>query len=129
MDKNESAAQQLGGHLEVFIYRVPKKNHDAITQNLKKFVPWFDKNGVKIEYYQFGNDVAMEGFESMEKVLSVSGDEEIWMELQYFRDLQHSKDLYAKMMQDKDLEPLGKEFMSLITQGKSLVTGGFNRLK
>jgi uncharacterized protein YbaA (DUF1428 family) len=121
--------EQLGGHLEAFIYRVPKKNHDAIAQNLKKFVPWFDKNGVKVEYYQFGNDVAMEGFESMEKALAVSGDEEIWMELQYFRDLQHSKDLYAKMMQDKDLEPLGKEFMSLITQGKSLVTGGFNRLK
>ena len=128
MNKTESATQEVGGHLEAFFYRVPKKNHDAIVQNLKKFVPWFEKNGVRIEYYKFGNSETMEGFESIDKTLSIAEDEEIWMELQYFRDLKHSKDLYAKMMQDKELEPLGKEFMSLITKGKSLVTGGFNRL-
>jgi uncharacterized protein YbaA (DUF1428 family) len=70
----------------------------------------------------------MEAMESIARTLSVGGDEDIWMELQYFRDHSHCKDVYAKMMHDKSLEPLGKEFFSLITQGKSLVTGGFSRL-
>jgi uncharacterized protein YbaA (DUF1428 family) len=129
MDKNESALKTTGSHLEVFLYRVPKKNRDAVEKNLKKFIPWFEKNGVRIEYYQLGNSETMEGMENIAKTLSTYEDEDIWMELQYFRDYKHCKEIYAKMMQDKSLEPLGNEFFGLITQGKSLVTGGFNRLE
>jgi len=130
MNKTESATQELGSHLEAFFYRVPKKNHDAVVMNLKKFVPWFKENGVRIEYYQFaGSQTAMEGFESVDKTLSVAEDEDIWVELQYYRDRKHCEDIFAKMMQDKSLEPLGKEFFGLVSQGKSLVTGGFSRLR
>lgn len=129
MNKNESATQEIGNHLEIFLYRVPEKNHDAIVTNLKKFIPWFETNGVRIEYYQFGNSETMEGVESIAKTLSVAEDEELWMEVQYFRDYKHCKDIYAKMMQDKTLEPLGNEFFGLVTQGKSLITGGFSRLQ
>lgn len=129
MNNSGSAKTESANHLEAFIYRVPKKNHDAIVKNLKKFMPWFEENGVGLEYYQFGNSEAMEGMESMIKTLSVAEDEEIWMELQYFRDMQHCKEIYAKMMQDKKVEPLGTEFFGLITQGKSVVTGGFSRLR
>jgi uncharacterized protein YbaA (DUF1428 family) len=129
MSKNESTTQEIGNHLEVFLYRVPKKNHDAITENLKKFVPWFKKNGVRIEYYQLGDSKPMEGMDSVATTLSASEDEDIWMELQYFKDRKHCEDVYAKMMQDKSIEPLGNEFFGLITQGKSMVMGGFGRLK
>jgi uncharacterized protein YbaA (DUF1428 family) len=130
MKKTESALEtESGSHLEVFLYRAPKKNHDAIEQNLKRFVPWFKKNGVRIEYYQFGNSETMEGMESIAKTLSAAEDEDIWIELQYFRDRKHCEDAYAKMMRDTSLKPLGDEFFGLITQGKSMVTGGFNRLK
>jgi uncharacterized protein YbaA (DUF1428 family) len=97
---------------------------------LKKFIPWFEKNGVGIEYYHFaGSQITMEGFESVAKTLSAAEDEDIWVELQYYRDRKHCEDTFAKMMQDKSLEPLGKEFFDLITQGKSLVTSGFSRLR
>lgn len=126
MTKTES---QVESHIEVFLYRVPKSNRDALEKNLKKFVPWFNQNGVKIEYYKFANSETMEGMESIAKSLSAAEDEDVWMELQYFRDYDHCKDIYAKMMQDKSIEPLGNEFFGLITKGKSLVTGGFGRLK
>ncbi len=130
MNKTESATQEIESHLETFFYRVPKKNHDVVVENLKKFVPWFKENGVRIEYYQFtGSQTAMEGFESVDKTLSAGDDEDIWVELQYYRDRKHCEDTFAKMMQDKSLEPLGKEFFGLVTQGKSLVTGGFSRLR
>lgn len=126
MTKTES---QVENHIEVFLYIVPKSNRDALEKNLKKFVPWFNQNGVKIEYYKFANSETMEGMESIVKTLSAAEDEDVWMELQYFRDYDHCKDIYAKMMQDKSIEPLGNEFFGLITKGKSLVTGGFGRLK
>jgi uncharacterized protein YbaA (DUF1428 family) len=130
MNKSESALNaQAGKHLEAFIYRVPKKNHDAVVKNLKKFIPWFEKEGVGLEYFRFGEGEIMESMESLAKTLSVSDDEEIWMELQYFRDLQHCKEVYARMMQDKEMEPAGTEFFGLIAQGKPLVSGGFSRLE
>lgn len=130
MEKTESALEtEFAGHLEVFLYRVPKKNHDAIEQNLRKFVPWFKKNGIRLEYYQLSNSQTMEGMESIDKALSASEDEDIWMEIQHFKDRKHCKDIYAKMMQDASLKSLGDEFLGLITQGKSLITGGFNQLK
>ena len=140
MNKTDSATiLENGSYLAAFLYRVPKKNHDAITQNLKKFIPWFENNGVRIEYYQLADRetqeevdsakaAGMEGMESIAKTLAAE-DEDIWMELQYFRDHSHCKDVYTKMMKDKSIEPLGNEFFSLITQGKKLITGGFNRLR
>jgi uncharacterized protein YbaA (DUF1428 family) len=126
---NETAKLENIGHLETFIYRVPKRNHDAIVENLKKFMPWFKENGVRLEYYQFVSSESMGGMESIVKTLSAAEDEEIWIELQYFTDQKHRGEVYAKMMQDKTLEPLGAEFFGLITQGKSIVTGGFDRLR
>ena len=130
---------ETGSYLTAYLYRVPKKNHDVITQNLKKFIPWFEKNGVRLEYYNLAgretqevvdssNAAGMEGMESIAKTLAAE-DEDIWMELQYFRDHSHCKEVYAKMMTDKSLEPLLNEFFGLITQGRGLITGGFNRLR
>jgi uncharacterized protein YbaA (DUF1428 family) len=131
MSKTESATKETGSHLEVVFYRAPKKNHDAIAKNLKKFVPWFEKAGARIEYFQFTESKLMEGMpmQGIDKALSASSDEELWVELQYYRDGRHRDDTYAKMMQDKSLESLGNEFFGLITKDSGLVTGSFSRLK
>jgi uncharacterized protein YbaA (DUF1428 family) len=136
--------EETGNYLQHFIYRVPKKNHDAIVQNLKQFVPWFKKHGARVEYYQLGRSETqyaidsakqsgMDVMDSIDKVLFTAAEddneEEVWIEQQYFRDYKHCQDVYAKMMQDKSIEPLGNEFFRLITQGKKMITGGFNRLR
>jgi uncharacterized protein YbaA (DUF1428 family) len=136
--------EETGNYLQQFLYRVPKKNHDAIIQNLKQFVPWFKKHGARVEYYQLGRSETkaaidsakqsgMDVMESIDKALSSAAedekDEDVWIEQQYFRDYKHCEDVYAKMMQDKSIEPLGNEFFRLITQEKKLITGGFNRLR
>ena len=135
-----TVTEETGNYLQLFLYRAPKKNHDAIAKNLKQFVPWFQKHGVRIEYYQLGNsetqaaidsakESGMDVMESVAKTHSIDEDEEVWIEQQYFRDYKHCEDIYAKMMQDKSIEPLGNEFFGLVTQGKKLITGGFIRLR
>jgi uncharacterized protein YbaA (DUF1428 family) len=142
MEKIESTTtiDETGNYLQLFLYRAPKKNHDAIAKNLKQFVPWFKKHGVRIEYYQLGKSETqaaidsakqsgMDVMDSIDKALSTDELEEVWIEQQYFRDYKHCEDIYAKMMQDKSIEPLGNEFFGLVTQGKKLITGGFIRLR
>ena len=145
-NKIESSVEieETGNYLQHFLYRVPKKNHDAIVQNLKQFVPWFKKHGARVEYYQLGRSETkaaidsakqsgMDVMDSIDKILATAtedeGKEEVWIEQQYFRDYKHCEEVYSKMMQDKSIEPLGNEFFGLITQEKKMITGGFNRLR
>jgi uncharacterized protein YbaA (DUF1428 family) len=138
--ESTTTIEETGNYLQLFLYLAPKKNHDAIAKNLKQFVPWFKKHGVRIEYYQLGNsetqaaidsakESGMDVMDSIDKALSTDEDEEVWIEQQYFRDYKHCEDIYAKMMQDKSIEPLGNEFFGLVTQGKKLIIGGFIRLR
>ena len=135
-----TVTEETGNFLQLFLYRAPKKNHDAIVQNQKQFVPWFKKHGARIEYYQLGKSETqaavdsakqsgMDVMDSIDKAISTDEDEEVWIEQQYFRDYKHCEDIYAKMMQDKSIEPLGNEFFGLVTQGKKLITGGFIQLR
>jgi uncharacterized protein YbaA (DUF1428 family) len=134
--------EETENYLQLFLYRAPKKNHDALAKNLMQFGPWFKKNGVRIEYYHLGKsetqraidsakESGMDIMEDIGKTLSTAAEdeEEIWIEQQYFRDHKHCEDIYAKMMQDKSIEPLGNEFFSLVTQRNKLITGGFIRLR
>jgi uncharacterized protein YbaA (DUF1428 family) len=121
--------EETGNYLQHFIYRVPKKNHDAIEPNLRKFVPWFKKNEIRLEDYQLSNNQTMEAMESITKTPSVTEDENVWIELQYFRYQNHSEDGYTKIMQDASLKLLGDESFNLITQGKSMMTGVFSQLE
>ena len=136
--------EETGNFLQHFLYRVPKKNHDALVQNLKQFVPWFKKHGARVEYYQLGRSETkaaidsakqsgMDVMDSIDKILATATEdeeiEEVWIEQQYFRDYKHCEEVYSKMMQDKSIEPLGNEFFGLITQEKKMITAGFNRLR
>ena len=130
METAESELKTDSGHLEMYFYRVPKKNREAVEQNLKKFVPWFKQNGIGIDYFRYVRSLTMEGMEmeNIAKTFSVE-DEDLWVELQHFRDQKHCDDSYAKMMKDESLRPLGEEFFGLIAKGKGLISGGFGRLK
>jgi hypothetical protein len=60
--------EETGNYLQLFVYRAPKKNHDAITKNLMQFVPWFKKNGARAEYYQLGKSETQGAIDSAKKV-------------------------------------------------------------
>lgn len=84
-----------------------------------------------MEFFQLSNSKTIEGLESIAKTLSIDeDDEEVWVELNYFRDRKHFDDTFTKMLQDESAAPLFKQFENLINQGKSkMITGGFSRLK
>ena len=56
--------EETGNYLQLFLYRAPKKNHDAMVKNLKQFVPWFKKHGARVEYYQLGRSETQASIDS-----------------------------------------------------------------
>jgi uncharacterized protein YbaA (DUF1428 family) len=141
-NKNESSTEiqeGTGNYLGLNFVRAPKKNHDAMEQIGKPFAQWFKKHGVRTEIYHLSSNSStttseqevLEGVESIAKTLSIKDDEEIWVMLQFYRDQAHAQEIMAMMMtmQDESIGALVKEFDGLVTQGSSLIMGGFSRLK
>jgi uncharacterized protein YbaA (DUF1428 family) len=125
--------EETGNYLQISFSRAPKKNHDALAQLGKPFVQWLNKNGVSSKIYHLSSTSTKSeevpvGLESIAKTLSIGDDEDVWVALQFYRDQAHIDEVRSKMMQDKSIGPLVKEFNGLVTQGKSMITDGFSRL-
>jgi hypothetical protein len=137
MEKIESAMEieeEAGSYLQISFSRAPKKNQEALAQLGKRWMQWLNKHGVSSKIYYLNSSITKseevpEGVESIVKILSISDDEMLGVSLQFYRDQAHAHEVYSKMMQDETCGAIGKEFNGLVTQGKSMITDGFSRLR
>ncbi len=123
--------QGIGSEVAHFVYRVPKRNHEAMMQLNKQFADIMRKYGSPHLIFQLNNTEApMEGITNIAKTLSANQDEEeVWMELIFYRDRKHRDEVGAKMQNDESMGPLFQQSMNLITSGTSFIMGEFSRLK
>jgi uncharacterized protein YbaA (DUF1428 family) len=135
--------EETGSYLQLSFSRAPKKNQEALAQLGKRWVQWLNKHGVSSKIYYLNNSSSTtttttttseqvsppQGIESIAKILSVSDDEILGVSLQFYRDQAHADEVYSKMMQDETCGAIMKQFDSLVTPGKSMITDGFSRLR
>jgi uncharacterized protein YbaA (DUF1428 family) len=121
--------QGIGSEVSHFVYRVPKKNHEAMMQLNKQFADIMRKYGAPHLIFQLNNTEApMEGITNIAKTVSASQDEEVWMELIFYRDRKHRDEVGTKMQTDENMERLYKQSVDLLSPGSSFVMGEFSRL-
>jgi uncharacterized protein YbaA (DUF1428 family) len=127
MSKSDSMEAEL---VTQFLYRVPKKNHDAMLEICKQANDMFREHGVlRYEVFQLSNtDVPMEGFTNIASTVSANQEEEVWVESLYYRDRQHMNEVMAKMEKDERMGPLMKQSVDLLPSGASFIIGEFDRL-
>jgi uncharacterized protein YbaA (DUF1428 family) len=122
--------QGIGNEVDHFVYRVPKKNHDAIVQLSKEFGDIIRNYGVAHLVFQLNNTEApMEGITNIAKTISATQDEEVWLELIFYRDRKHKDEVGAKMRNDERMGTLWQRSMALVSPGTGFIMGGFNRIK
>ena len=68
-------------------------------------------------------------FVSIAETVSASQDEEVWVEIQSYRDHKHLDEFIANIKKDKTGESLYQEYLDLITPGSRTIMGGFTRLR
>ena len=72
----------------------------------------------------------MEGITNIAKTVSANQDEEeVWMELIFYKDRKHGDEVGANMQNDENMERLYKQSVDLLSPGTSFVMGEFNRLR
>jgi uncharacterized protein YbaA (DUF1428 family) len=121
--------QAIGSEVAHFVYRVPKKNHEAMMQINKQFTEVMRKYGATHLIFQLNSTEApMEGITNISKTVTANRDDDVWMELIFYKDRKHRDDVYAKMRNDVKMEQLFKQSLDLITPGTNFIMGEFRRL-
>lgn len=118
------------GTVSHIVYRVPKKNHDAMLQLCREAYDMFKQYGI-LHYDAFklsSTDVPMEGFANVASIVSANLDEEVWIESIYYRDRQHMNEVMAKMEKDNRAGQMMKQSMDLLPPGAKFIVGDFERL-
>jgi uncharacterized protein YbaA (DUF1428 family) len=125
--------QEIGSQVQLFVWRIPKKNHDAMVKLQKQFNDILIKHGVlRMEIFQLTNTDTYDGCTNIFNTVSANQDEEIWVELQSHRDLKRMDDITSEVMKDEIMHaegPLMKQFIDLVTPGSGMIMGKFTRLK
>jgi uncharacterized protein YbaA (DUF1428 family) len=123
--------QGIGSEVAHFVYRVPKKNHEAMMQLNKQFADIMRKYGAPHLIFQLNNTEApMDGITNIVKTVSANQDEEeVWMELIFYRDRKHRDEVGANMQNDDNMERLYKQSVDLLSPGTGFIMGEFSRLR
>jgi uncharacterized protein YbaA (DUF1428 family) len=120
----------IGSEVDQFIYRVPKKNHDAVMRLNKQFADIMRGHGTSHSFFQLNNTEApMEDLTNIAKTVSANQDEEVWLELIFYKDRKHRDDVRAKIQNDESCGSFFRQFMDLITPGTNCIIGEFSYIK
>lgn len=118
------------GQVALFLYRAPKENHDALVKVNRHSHDFFMKHGIlKFEVYNLNTREDMMGFVNLAKTISASDNEDVWMEIQYYRDANHVQEFIKAIESDKSGNEMYNEFMRLITPGSIVTFGDFGKLE
>ena len=121
--------QHGGNYIDLLIYRLPKKNHEAMVQLNNQVTDTFKRYGIlRWEIFQLSTNENMGPLVNIAKTLSADQDEEVWVEIISYIDRKHRDEFVTKMPNDKSMDSFFQQFIDLITPGSNVNMGGFNRL-
>ena len=125
--------QEIGSQVQLFVWRIPKKNHDAMVKLQKQFNNILIKHGaLRIEIFQLTNTDTYDGCTNIFNIVSANQDEEIWIELQSHKDLKRMDEITLEIMEDESMQTEGlliKQFMDLVAPESGMIMGKFTRLR
>jgi hypothetical protein len=123
------ASTNSASQVAIFLYRAPRENHDALVNINKHSHDFFMKHGVlRFEVYNLNAREDMMEFVNIAKTISAGDNEEVWMEIQSYRDAKHVQEFMKAMEGDKSGDEMYAEFMRLITPGSIVTFGDFSKL-
>jgi hypothetical protein len=71
----------------------------------------------------------MMDFVNLSRTVSANDDEDVWLEIQSYRDSKHVEELMKSMEGDKSGDEMYKEFMELISPSSIVTFGDFSKLE
>ena len=119
-----------GGQVEIFLLRAPKENCNALEKISKHTDDFFRKHGVlKYVFNLNRTENIMDSVNNLSKTIFANDDEDVWLEIQSYRDAKHVQEVMEAMKGDKRANELYEEVIELITPGSIVNFRDFSKLE
>jgi len=126
--KNEKVVEENDTYSHIFVYRISKRNHKALLNVQEKLRRIYKRHGMLgSRIYQLGKSNVFEGFSGFDKELGTTQEEEIWIEVDSYKDASEFARIVAKIGNDAEAGPLWGE-LAQITSEHSVIMGEFVQL-
>lgn len=131
MDSKRSSLQNdAGEYVQFFLYRVPRKNHDAMLELERQIDSGWREHGIlSSEFFQLTPHETVKGFTNFAERMSAQDDEEVWIEVQRYRNRAHRDEIFEAIRKDMPMLQLFGKWYGLVTPGENSVMGDFSKLK
>jgi Protein of unknown function (DUF1428) len=127
MSKTQTKTEGKFAH--IFVYCVPKKNHGEMLDVTTKLSKTYQRHGsLGIKLYVWGESTLFQGFTGIQKQLGANPDDEVWIEVDSYKDASHLKKVVESVGADKEAYPLWEKLMHLVGPGRSIAMGEFERV-
>jgi uncharacterized protein YbaA (DUF1428 family) len=125
---NQKSESNDGMYAHIFVYRIPKRNHDSLLNVQVRLARIYKKHGtLRSRIYQLGESYVFQGFEGFDMALSATPEEEVWVEVDSYPNAAEFKRIVAEIGEDEEAEPLWGE-LARITAGRPIIMGEFAKL-
>ena len=103
---------------------------EAMLKLEGQIVSMFKKHGiVASEFFQLTQHETVKGFTNLAETISAGPEEEVWVEIEHYKDREHRDQIFAAIRQDMPMLELFGEWYGLVTPGINSVMGDFNKLR
>ncbi len=118
-----------GEYAQVFLYRVPKTNHGAFAKTEGELAAVFRRHGVlRSDFYVLAEARIFQGFRDLRAVLEATSEEEVWVEVDKYRNAADSVRAITDIGKDPAAGPLFRQILRLATPGLLCPQGNAERV-
>jgi len=116
-------------YLQIFLYRVPKANRGAFASVQGKLAELFHRHGmVRSDFFVLRDARIFGGFRDLRSVLGATPDEEVWVEIETYRDAADSVRVIGDIGKDPEADSLFAQVIQLAAPGVLCPQGNAERV-
>lgn len=118
--------RESGGYVQLFLYRLPKKNREALQSLLRQIADKLREHGtLRSEFYRLHSTEAFQGFTTIAGISTPDSGEELWVELDHYKERGHRDQVMASLSKDASAGALFRQLGPLVNAGYRIVMGEF----
>jgi Protein of unknown function (DUF1428) len=122
---SEMGESKIGSHVRLYLYRLPRKNHDAMVHLGNQFADIFRNYGCYARSFKLESTEISKEFTDVANILPYNQSEEIWIDLEFTEDRKHRDEVDSKIQNDESAGLLMIQFLELIVQGARPIKNDF----
>jgi hypothetical protein len=108
---------------------VPKGKHLQMLDVITKLGAIYKRHGsLGMELYVWGETTIFQGFAGLQEKLGATPDDELWIEIDSYKDSSHLARVVQAVGGSKEPAQLWQKLSTLVGPGRSIAMGEFQRL-